>query len=190
MATKAPEFTDRKPRADAQRNRERILEEAKKECVGRRSYVPHASSRPFATSLQGGSDHANGCSGRGQATSRCPQRGGKHARVRSSRFRGAAIGGHHRHSKAPPQLESADTRAGAKDCGYHSEESPRERQHALECADLSPATESQPHHGAPRLATPRYSTASRGTSSFPKIPASKKKCGTSWDSISIHQTAR
>src|SRR3984885_8670056 len=31
MATKAPEFTDRKPRADAQRNRERILEEAKKE---------------------------------------------------------------------------------------------------------------------------------------------------------------
>ena len=31
MATKAPEFTDRKPRADAQRNRERILEVAKKE---------------------------------------------------------------------------------------------------------------------------------------------------------------
>jgi AcrR family transcriptional regulator len=31
MATKAPEFTGRKPRADAQRNRERILEEAKKE---------------------------------------------------------------------------------------------------------------------------------------------------------------
>jgi len=31
MATKAPEFTDRKPRADAQRNRERILEVAKEE---------------------------------------------------------------------------------------------------------------------------------------------------------------
>jgi AcrR family transcriptional regulator len=31
MATKASEFTDRKPRADAQRNRERILEVAKKE---------------------------------------------------------------------------------------------------------------------------------------------------------------
>jgi AcrR family transcriptional regulator len=31
MATKTPEITDRKPRADAQRNRERILEEAKKE---------------------------------------------------------------------------------------------------------------------------------------------------------------
>jgi AcrR family transcriptional regulator len=31
MATKTPEFTDRKPRADAQRNRERILEEAKKQ---------------------------------------------------------------------------------------------------------------------------------------------------------------
>src|SRR5260370_37341068 len=31
MATKTPEFTDRKPRADAQRNRERILEEAKQE---------------------------------------------------------------------------------------------------------------------------------------------------------------
>jgi AcrR family transcriptional regulator len=31
MATKAAEFTDKKPRADAQRNRERILEEAKKE---------------------------------------------------------------------------------------------------------------------------------------------------------------
>jgi AcrR family transcriptional regulator len=31
MATKAPEFTDRKPRADAQRNRERILKVAKKE---------------------------------------------------------------------------------------------------------------------------------------------------------------
>ncbi len=31
MAAKAPEFTDRKPRADAQRNRERILEVAKKE---------------------------------------------------------------------------------------------------------------------------------------------------------------
>jgi AcrR family transcriptional regulator len=31
MATKAPEFTDRKPRADAQRNRERILEVAKQE---------------------------------------------------------------------------------------------------------------------------------------------------------------
>src|ERR1700691_3823034 len=31
MPTKTPEFTDRKPRADAQRNRERILEEAKKE---------------------------------------------------------------------------------------------------------------------------------------------------------------
>jgi AcrR family transcriptional regulator len=31
MATKAPEFTDRKPRADAQRNRERILEMAKQE---------------------------------------------------------------------------------------------------------------------------------------------------------------
>jgi AcrR family transcriptional regulator len=31
MATKAPEFTDRKPRADAQRNRERILEAAKQE---------------------------------------------------------------------------------------------------------------------------------------------------------------
>ncbi len=30
-ATKTPEFTDRKPRADAQRNRERILEEAKQE---------------------------------------------------------------------------------------------------------------------------------------------------------------
>lgn len=29
MATKAPEFSDRKPRADAQRNRERILEAAK-----------------------------------------------------------------------------------------------------------------------------------------------------------------
>ncbi len=29
MAAKAPEFTDRKPRADAQRNRERILEAAK-----------------------------------------------------------------------------------------------------------------------------------------------------------------
>jgi len=31
MPTKTPEFTDRKPRADAQRNRERILEEAKQE---------------------------------------------------------------------------------------------------------------------------------------------------------------
>src|SRR6202046_2188338 len=31
MATKAPESTDRKPRADAQRNRESILEVAKKE---------------------------------------------------------------------------------------------------------------------------------------------------------------
>src|ERR1700745_1063558 len=31
MATKAPEFTDRKPRADAQRNRHRILEGAKQE---------------------------------------------------------------------------------------------------------------------------------------------------------------
>ena len=31
MSTKTPEFTDRKPRADAQRNRERILEVAKKE---------------------------------------------------------------------------------------------------------------------------------------------------------------
>src|SRR6516225_9232217 len=31
MATKAPEFTDRKLRADAQRNRERILEVAKQE---------------------------------------------------------------------------------------------------------------------------------------------------------------
>jgi AcrR family transcriptional regulator len=31
MAAKAPEFTDRKPRADAQRNRERILEVAMKE---------------------------------------------------------------------------------------------------------------------------------------------------------------
>jgi AcrR family transcriptional regulator len=31
MATKGPEFTDRKPRADAQRNRERILEVAKLE---------------------------------------------------------------------------------------------------------------------------------------------------------------
>ena len=31
MATKVPEFTGRKPRADAQRNRERILEQAKKE---------------------------------------------------------------------------------------------------------------------------------------------------------------
>jgi AcrR family transcriptional regulator len=31
MATKAPELTDRKPRADAQRNRERILELAKQE---------------------------------------------------------------------------------------------------------------------------------------------------------------
>jgi AcrR family transcriptional regulator len=31
MPTKTPEITDRKPRADAQRNRERILEEAKKE---------------------------------------------------------------------------------------------------------------------------------------------------------------
>src|SRR5580658_381395 len=31
MATKTPEFTDRKPRADAQRNRERILEVAKEE---------------------------------------------------------------------------------------------------------------------------------------------------------------
>jgi AcrR family transcriptional regulator len=31
MPPKAPEFTDRKPRADAQRNRERILEIAKKE---------------------------------------------------------------------------------------------------------------------------------------------------------------
>jgi AcrR family transcriptional regulator len=31
MATKAAEFTDRKPRADAQRNRERILEVAKQE---------------------------------------------------------------------------------------------------------------------------------------------------------------
>ena len=29
MPTKTPEFTDRKPRADAQRNRERILEVAK-----------------------------------------------------------------------------------------------------------------------------------------------------------------
>jgi AcrR family transcriptional regulator len=34
MATKAPEFTDRKPRADAQRNRERILEVAKQELTG------------------------------------------------------------------------------------------------------------------------------------------------------------
>jgi AcrR family transcriptional regulator len=31
MPTKAPEYTDRKPRADAQRNRERILEVAKQE---------------------------------------------------------------------------------------------------------------------------------------------------------------
>ena len=31
MTTRAPEFTDRKPRADAQRNRERILEAAKQE---------------------------------------------------------------------------------------------------------------------------------------------------------------
>ena len=31
MATKTPKLTDRKPRADAQRNRERILEEAKEE---------------------------------------------------------------------------------------------------------------------------------------------------------------
>jgi AcrR family transcriptional regulator len=31
MPTKTPEFTDRKPRADAQRNRERILEVAKEE---------------------------------------------------------------------------------------------------------------------------------------------------------------
>ena len=31
MVTKPPEFTDRKPRADAQRNRERILEVAKQE---------------------------------------------------------------------------------------------------------------------------------------------------------------
>src|SRR5271169_6377717 len=31
MATKSPEFTDRKPRADAQRNRERILKAAKEE---------------------------------------------------------------------------------------------------------------------------------------------------------------
>ena len=31
MPTKTPEFTDRKPRADAQRNRERILEVAKQE---------------------------------------------------------------------------------------------------------------------------------------------------------------
>jgi AcrR family transcriptional regulator len=31
MSTKAPEFTDRKPRADAKRNRERILEVAKRE---------------------------------------------------------------------------------------------------------------------------------------------------------------
>src|ERR1700693_5155672 len=31
MSTKTPEFTDRKPRADAQRNRERILEVAKQE---------------------------------------------------------------------------------------------------------------------------------------------------------------
>jgi AcrR family transcriptional regulator len=31
MATKVPEFTDRQPRADAQRNRERILEVAKQE---------------------------------------------------------------------------------------------------------------------------------------------------------------
>jgi AcrR family transcriptional regulator len=31
MVTKAPKFTDRKPRADAQRNRERILEVAKKQ---------------------------------------------------------------------------------------------------------------------------------------------------------------
>ena len=31
MATKTPEITDRKPRADAQRNRERILEVAKQE---------------------------------------------------------------------------------------------------------------------------------------------------------------
>jgi AcrR family transcriptional regulator len=31
MGTKTPEFTNRKPRADAQRNRERILEEAKQE---------------------------------------------------------------------------------------------------------------------------------------------------------------
>jgi AcrR family transcriptional regulator len=31
MGTKPPEFTDRKPRADAQRNRERILEMAKQE---------------------------------------------------------------------------------------------------------------------------------------------------------------
>ena len=31
MVTKTPEITDRKPRADAQRNRERILEVAKQE---------------------------------------------------------------------------------------------------------------------------------------------------------------
>ena len=31
MVTKTPEITDRKPRADAQRNRERILEMAKQE---------------------------------------------------------------------------------------------------------------------------------------------------------------
>ena len=34
MAAKAPEFTDRKPRADALRNRERILEVAKEEFTG------------------------------------------------------------------------------------------------------------------------------------------------------------
>jgi AcrR family transcriptional regulator len=33
MVTKTPEITDRKPRADAQRNRERILEVAKKEFI-------------------------------------------------------------------------------------------------------------------------------------------------------------
>ena len=35
-----------------------------------------------------------------------------------------------------------------------------------------------------------FSRIAWNASSFPKIPASKKKCGTSWDSISIHQTAR
>jgi ATP dependent DNA ligase C terminal region len=42
----------------------------------------------------------------------------------------------------------------------------------------SPAAESQPHHGAPRLATPRHSAASRGTlQAFQRSPLRRKSAG-------------
>src|ERR1700677_114243 len=49
MATKAPESTDRKPRADAQRNRERILEVAKKEIAKKAGVGPGTLYRHFPT---------------------------------------------------------------------------------------------------------------------------------------------